>query len=289
MLSENLLREDAPLTPEEWARLDELIVRVARGRLVSRRFIDVFGPLGVGVQCIHQDIFAGTDQGAISILGDEETHSVHTEGRMYLNVPLVFKDFRLYWRDIECSRNCGMPLDFSAAAGAANFVAEAEDALILNGSETFGVEGLMNAKWRNSIPLSNWDEPGQAFFNVVEATRKLVDAGYFGPFAMVVSPGMFAKMQRVFNNTGVLEIAQVRELITAGVFQTPVLPEDGAVVVSTGPQNFDIAIAQDLITSYLGAEEMNHPFRVFETLVLRIKRPEAICTLEPPSEKGKKE
>ena len=284
MLPENLLREDVPLTADEWTRIDETVVQVARNRLVARRFVNVFGPLGAGVQCIQEDTFAGADVGGVSLLGEEEIHPVHAEARNFMPVPLIFKDFQIHWRDIETSRGLGTPLDTSAAAAAASFVAHGEDDLILNGSEKLGFEGLMNAKWRNTVPLLNWDEAGQAFQNVVDATRKLLDSGFYGPFAMAVSPGMFAKMQRVYGNTGVLEINQVRELITAGVFQTPVLPDNGALVVSTGAENLDIAIAQDLITAYLGPEKMNHPFRVLEALVLRIKRPEAICTLEPQGE-----
>ena len=44
-------------------------------------------------------------------------------------------------------------------------------------------------------------------------------------------------------------------------------------------QNFDLAIAQDLITAYMGNEGLDHLFRVMESLVLRIKRPGAICVL----------
>ncbi len=101
---------------------------------------------------------------------------------------------------------------------------------------------------------------------------------------MVVSSNFYSKMQRILDNTGVLEINQVRELMTAGVFQTPLLPDNGALVVATGAENFDLAISQDLITAYLGPEKMNHPFRILEALVLRIKRPEAVCTLEPQRE-----
>ena len=281
MLTENLLREDAPLTAEEWNQIDEIVVRVARRQLVGRRFLDVFGPLGAGVQCIHQDIFGGIGMGGVSLLGEEESDPVHAEARTFTAIPIVYKDFEIYWRDIETSRSQGTPLDTSAAAGAATFVAHAEDNLILNGSDKLCVEGLMNAEGRNTVPLLNWDENGQAFQNAVDATRKLIDAGFFGPFAMVVSPNIYARMERVYDNTGVLEINQVRELVTAGVFQTPVLKDNDAVVISTGAENFDIAIAQDLITAYLGPDRMNHPFRVLEALTLRIKRPGAICTLEP--------
>lgn len=280
MLPQNLLREDAPLSAAEWARIDEVVVEVARKRLVGRRFIPVFGPLGAGLQSVSQDTFVGADVGSVSILGEDDAHPVHAEARRVIPIPLIYKDFRIYWRDIESSRDCGVPLDTSAAAAAAAFVAQTEDDLILNGSEKLGIPGIMNASGRNSVPLLNWDEEGRAFQNVVDATKKLIDSGFYGPFALVVSPPMFARMQRVYNNTGVLEINQVREIVTAGVFQTPVLPQNAAAVISTGAENADIAIAQDLITAYLGPDNMNHPFRVLEALVLRIKRPEAICTLE---------
>jgi len=284
VLKENLLRSEAPLTNEEWERIDQAVVDAASGRLVGRRFINVFGPLGSGVDCIHQDTFAGADVGGISLLAEEDVHPVHAETRKFIPVPVIFKDFWLYWRDLETSRSRGVPLDTGAAAGAATFVAQTEDDLIFNGNEKLGLEGLMNARWRNTVPLRDWDQGGEAFQNAVEATRKLIDGGFYGPFAMVVGPSLYSKMQRVFNNTGVLEINQVRELMTAGVFQTAVLPDNGAIVVSTGVQNLDLAISQDLIAAYLGPEKMNHPFRVFEALVLRIKRPEAVCTLEPRGE-----
>jgi len=288
MLEQNLLRSEAPITAEEWDAIDRTVVAMAKSQLVGRRFINVFGPLGAGVQSYHQDVFAGTDSATISMMGNEDIHPVHAETRKFVTFPIIFKDFMIFWRDIETSRSFGLPLDTSSAAGAAIFVARAEDSLILNGDDQLGIEGLMNAKWRNTVPLLDWSVPGQAFQNVVNATRKLIADGYFGPFAMVVSPGMFAMMQRVYDNTGVLEINQVRELVTAGVFQSPVLSDSDAVIVSVGPQNLDIAIAQDFITAYLGPEHMNHPFRVLESLVLRIKRPESICTLEPQdSDKGK--
>jgi uncharacterized linocin/CFP29 family protein len=42
----------------------------------------------------------------------------------------------------------------------------------------------------------------------------------------------------------------------------------------------DLTISMDMVAAYLGAAQMNHPFRVLEALILRIKHPDAICTLE---------
>ena len=75
------------------------------------------------------------------------------------------------------------------------------------------------------------------------------------------------------------ELGHIRELCTDGVFRTSVLPQNCAVLLSTGPQNFDLAVAQDFRVAYLGAQQMNHPFRVFECAVLRISACPAICTL----------
>ena len=40
--AENPLRED------EWARLNETVIQVARRSLVGRRILDIYGPLGAG-------------------------------------------------------------------------------------------------------------------------------------------------------------------------------------------------------------------------------------------------
>jgi uncharacterized linocin/CFP29 family protein len=52
------------------------------------------------------------------------------------------------------------------------------------------------------------------------------------------------------------------------------------VVVSTGMQNLNLAIGQDMITSFTGAENMNQILRVFETIALLIRRADSICTIE---------
>ena len=77
-----------------------------------------------------------------------------------------------------------------------------------------------------------------------------------------------------------MEIDHIRQIITQGVYFSSVVDDNTILIASTGMQNFDMAIAQDFKTGYLGAQNMNHPFRVFETAVLRIKRPGSICIIE---------
>lgn len=268
-----------PLRPEEWDRLNDTVIQTARRTLIGRRFIDLYGPLGPGVQTVPHDQFLGADKGEVDLVGEVETANVFADRRTFKTVPLVYKDFLLHWRDIEAARTHNMPLDVSAAAGAAAFCAIREDELIFYGDEKLQYEGLMTAHGRTQMELYDWTQPGNGFRNVVEATERLNANGHFGPYAMVCSPRLFALLHRIYEKTGVLEIQTIRQLLVDGIYQSNRLRGDVAVVVSTGRENLDLAVAMDMAVAYLGAERMNHPFRVIEAVMLRIKHPDAICTI----------
>ena len=276
--AENPLRED------EWARLNETVIQVARRSLVGRRILDIYGPLGAGVQTVPHDEYTGVTPGAVDIVGEQETASVFTDARKFKTIPIIYKDFLLHWRDIEAARLHNMPLDVSAAAGAAALCAQQEDELIFYGDPKLGHEGLMNATGRLTVGLGDWTTPGAGYLSIVEATRKLNESGHYGPYAVVLSPRLFSMLHRIFEKTGVLEIETIRQLAADGVFQSNRLRGDSGVVVSIGRENMDLAVAMDMVAAYLGASRMNHPFRVLESLILRIKHPDSICTLEsqPP-------
>jgi uncharacterized linocin/CFP29 family protein len=273
---------DAPFNAEQWESLEQTVIESAKRQLVGRRFIDIYGPLGEGVQTVVNDIFARPEMGNLSLHG-EETGLSQPTSRVNLTIPMLYKDFILYWRDIQQSKSMDMPIDFSPAANAAQQCALLEDDLIFNGSNLFHLPGLMNVKGRLTHIRSDWMKSGNAFSDVVEARNKLLSMGHSGPYALVVSPSLYALLHRVHEGTHVLEIEHVRELMTDGVYQSPVIAGEAGVVIATGRQNLDLAIAEDFDTVFLDYENMNYLFRVYECLALRIKRPSAICTLEDPN------
>jgi uncharacterized linocin/CFP29 family protein len=278
-MSKKNIFPDAPLTDSEFVQLDQTVIDAARKQLVGRRFIHLYGPLGRGIQSIHNDIYSENVQASIDFRGSMDTQTESTR-RVNYTIPMLYKDLVLYWRDIEQAKALGIPIDFSPAANAARQVALLEDQMIFHGSAEFDIPGLMNVKERLTHITENWYESGKAFSDVVEARNKLLEMGHNGPFAMVLSPELYSLLHRVHKDTNVLEIEHVRELITDGVFQSPVLKGKTGVIVNTGQHNLDLAVSEDFDTAYLGEEGMNHPFRVYETVALRIKRPSAICTLE---------
>lgn len=275
------LYPDAPLSEADFDQLEQIIIEAAKSQLTGRRFIELYGPLGRGMQSIHTDIFSEKSAAHMDLQGSFETE-IESAKRVNYTIPMLYKDFVLYWRDIEQTKALDIPMDFSAAANAARDVALLEDEMIFHGAKQFDIPGLMNVKGRQTHLISNWYESGTAFQDVVEARGKLMEMNHNGPYALVLSPELYALLHRVHRDTNVLEIEHVRELVTGGVFQSPVLKGKTGVLVNTGRNNLDLAISEDFETAYLGEEGMNHPFRVFETAVLRIKRPSAICTFADP-------
>lgn len=274
---------DSPLTQDEWKQMDETVIDMARRQLVGRRFIDIYGPLGEGIQTITNDVYEESRFGGLSLRG-ESLEMTQPSKRVSMTIPILYKDFMLYWRDVAQARTLGMPLDMSAAANAAAGGALMEDDLIFNGAAEFDLPGLMNVKGRLTHLKSDWMESGNAFADIVEARNKLLKMGHSGPYALVVSPELYALLHRVHKGTNVLEIDHVRNLVTDGVYQSPTIKGRSGVLVATGRHNLDLAVAEDFDTSFLGDEQMNSLFRVYECVVLRIKRPSAICTLEETEE-----
>lgn len=275
-----LLRDQAPLRPEQWQALDQTVVRTAREALVGRRLIPIFGPLGAGVQAVPDDRLSGADSGAVDLLGNSDAASVRLSVRRYLPIPLIYKDFVVPWRDLEFAAQGGAPLDTAGAAAAAAACAHAEDDLIVNGNVLLGLPGLRTVDGAQHLALGDWRDPEQAFGRTVEAMEALFGAGFYGAATVLTSPLLFARLNRMFGNSGLLTLEQVQKIVRGGVFQSSVVPENTALVIAADAATVDLALAQDMTIGYQGPENLNHVFRVLEALVLRIKQPRAIVVLE---------
>jgi uncharacterized linocin/CFP29 family protein len=276
-----LQREQSPLSGHEWAVIDQAVVRTAQSMLIGRRFLSVIGPFGPGVETLPNDIIGGTDLGQVDLLGNEDPDTIGIAERSFLPLPLLYRDFWVHWRDLEASRQVGVPLDLGKAAAAAAATAQAEDRLVFDGEARLGLPGLRTVEGRQSLPMSDWGSMRRAFADVVEGVRVLTASGFSGPYALATSPRLYAELNRVFDETGVLELEQVEKLARRGVYPSALLPDPSALLVDSGAQNMDLAIGLDLSTAYVESTNLNHRLRVVESLVLRIRRPAAVCVFEP--------
>ncbi|MBI4534204.1 MAG: encapsulin [Candidatus Melainabacteria bacterium] len=216
----------------------------------------------------------------VDLEGGRDARVIQAESEIYRRIPLIYKDFVFHWRDVELSRALNAPLDVSRAVRAAHFLSHREEDLIYNGNTALGIEGLLNAERRLKVKRLNWKQFGNAYTNIREATLSLLKARHHRPYAAVLSPQLYAELLKAEKDIPIIEIDSISKLCEDGVYQSQALAPDQGVVISSGPENFDVAIAEDVSVAYLGATNMNYSFRIYESLVLRIKRPTAICTLE---------
>lgn len=271
-------RASAPLTAEEWDLIDQQVVKAAKEVMVARRVIDVLGPLGPGVYSFPYSYYS-SGKSVIGLVGDEED-LLEAAGRHTVNLPMIYQDFKLFWRDMEADRNLGAPLDVATAALAANAVALKEDDLIFNGSKELGHEGLFTATGRQKLKISNWEENGAGLADVVKAKNLLAQAGHYGDASLVVSPALYGQLVRQYGMTGMLELDQVKALVQGGVFYSNMIQGNKGVLLSNRAPNVQMVVGQDLVTGYTESSKMNHIFRVMETAALLIRRADAIVTIE---------
>jgi uncharacterized linocin/CFP29 family protein len=274
------MRKDAPFGEEVWSAIDAAVVAAAKQVLVGRRFLPFTGPLGPGTQAIPIDKLSDIDQGAVSIFGEEDAAVAHVSARHWVQLPLLYKDFLLGWRDVEMEHQYGIPVDTGAAYAAAAACARLEDQIVFNGSPTGGLPGLMTVEGHLSVAGGDLKQPGRPLAVVSEAIGKLAAAGSLEPYALVLTPELFTHLFAIHPETGRLEFALISERCKAGVFQSTALPDNHGVVVSVLPHQLDLVVGLDMACGYMGPEKMNHLLRVMETVALRIRRPSAICTLD---------
>jgi uncharacterized linocin/CFP29 family protein len=279
-MQELLARDQAPLSRDEWAQLDAAAVATARRLLVGRRFLDLFGPLGAGLQEVPYQLFPPQEPAVVTVSVSDEPMPAPPGTRVLAPVPLLYRDFLLPWRDLEEARRLHLPLSTDPAAAAAAQVALREDDLIVNGEGEAGTPGLLTVPAALHTDAGEWATPGAAFRATTAAIQRLLSAGFPPPYALLVNPVAFAHLQRVYAGSGVLEVAHVRALVQGGVYQTSAIRTAPGLVLALGAHNVDLALGQDLTIAYLGPHGMSQLFRVFETLTVRIKRPQAICVLE---------
>lgn len=274
-------RDQSPLTYDEWDQLEKAIWQVAKSTLVCRRFMPVVGPIGVGHQVISYDVYLGVEPGVCEVRPGEESEAcepVRTGKRKYITLPTIYKPFTISWRDLEYYRQFNLPIDTSQASAAAFATAVAEDTLIIHGNRRLEIDGLLTVEGRQTMSMSDWDVMGNAFNDVSLGIARLSEKGFYGPYYLILNPKDYFKLNRVYHNTGLLEIEQIKKLVEE-VYHTPIMPEGKALLVSAGPQNMDIVIGLDFSLAYVESTNMVHHFRVMEIVAPRIKRPGAVLVI----------
>lgn len=268
-----LMRGTAPLSGSQWEAIDGAVVAEASKILVGRRFLDV-KVVGAAVQHVRLDTVEKPDLASADFWGREEAPAAAVTGRKLLELASVYADFMISWRDIDGGHGAGV----QAARDAAVLAAKREDGIIFHGDKKLGIAGIFTVKGVYEHPISDWSKGENAVTDLAKCIEVLVDKGNSGERALILSTDLFAKLHRIQPGTGLMEIDRVRSL-AGKLLHSNKLEKNTACLVYCESRNIDLVIGQDLVTAYMGNDKLDHVFRVMETLVPRIKRPQAIAVL----------
>ena len=257
--------------------MNEIVRETATRKLVGRKIISIYGPIGGGAQSISEDIFGEKEGAKVDLIGTGKPYEIEREARNFVKLPIIYKDFILSWRDIELAKYNNIPIDLAPAEHAASQVFYSEDDMIFNGAPEFDQPGLLNVKGRNEFAINGWPEAGDGLNSVVEALSTIYKKREVGPFAMALHPDLFAGLHRLYGNSGLLEIRHIEKLVAGGIYPTPVLPKGAGVLFPLGSDHLDIVIGRPETVVYRCHRDVNPEFRVLETVGLRIKNPTVIC------------
>ncbi len=270
MALEFLNRDKAPFGSKVWEAIDRTVTETARGQLVGRRFLSIDGPYGIGLISVER-------RGQIAAGGTAEQTEAGLAAGVSTSMPAIYKIFRLGLREIKAFEEYNQPLNLTAAVQATMACAKMEDQLIFKGNEGLGLEGLLTATGRNEVETGDWKRADDAFEDIVSALQMLDARGFSGPYALALTPHLYNQLYRVYENRDIFVIQQIEGLVKAGIYKAPVL-ERGGVLVATG--NFiHLILGQDFTTSFVSSEGLFFNFAVFESVLLRINDPAAICVL----------
>lgn len=265
---EFLGRGDAPFSDALWTQIDNAVVGTVKATLVGRRFLPLYGPLGPGVSFAKIDA-PGREEVA------EDGFAV-ISNRAMQQVPQLYEDFWLWWRDIEMSDREGVPVEVGAACVAAQKMALREDEMVFYGVDKLGITGLLNAKGANTLKRSDWSAGQGAFTDVASGIALLLEKGRIGRHTLVVSQDLFVQLQRIQDGTGVLESERIGKLLDGRIFTSPILKPKTAMLLCAQSHYMDLLVGQDISVGYTEAVDFNHHLRVMETALVRVKYPDAV-------------
>ena len=227
----------------------------------------MLGPYGVGLTSIE----LGTDSFCRQPRPDEAGAVVSHA----IAVPMLRKSFGLSVRRIQGHLEMGLPIDLTPVQDAAEAVARREEEFIYYGQPDFHLEGLLTARGRHEVEVSDWSKVEQALSDVLLAVNKLDPAAFMAVRAVAVAASLQRSVPPLRRHR-LLQLEHLKRLCELGVRKAAI---DGAVLVDAHAGR--IIVGQDLMTGYSHNDGIHHQLFVSESLVLMLDDPEAICTLKP--------
>lgn len=261
-----LNRNASPFTNDLWSAFDHAAVKAARDMLTGRRFLEIEGPYGVGLNTIEVGHDTFCREPAPNEAGAVMGHAI--------SVPMLRRSFNLSIRRLAGHLEMNQPLDTTPVEEAAEAVALREEEFVYYGQKDFNLHGLLTSPGRNDIAGGDWNDPDTALENVVAAVTRLDESGFRGPHALVAAPEIYNGLFRRYGESDLPQADHIARLCTRGIYKAPI---KGAAVID--PRAGKIIVGQDMMVGYAGSDGIHAQLFASESIVLKLDSPAAVCTI----------
>lgn len=211
------LRTNDVLRKDEWSQLDTALIEVARQRLPLVTALIAAGlsfniSNGLGTTILEWETVSDMEPADVSMSGvtrgEEDTLEFVLQS---MPLPIIHKDFTINIRKLTASRTLGQPLDTTQAELAGRLVAEATEAMVIDGhatrvgsAEIFGLDTVPNSQAITMTAL--WDTTSIAVnyvTDVLAAIAAMQVDFMFGPYQLVVNYTTWNRMQNDYIATDI--------------------------------------------------------------------------------------
>ncbi len=262
----HLHRELAPISDRAWDEIDTGARRTLRTFLAVRQGVDFSGP--------H-----GWDYSADSLGRLERVPGPvdGVEAGIRVVQPLIElrHTFSMSKADIDDIDRGRPDPDLAMVIEAAKRAALAEDHIVFNGFKEAHITGMAEA---TPHPRVNIDDNYVEYPKLVaRAVATLREAGIDGPYAAVLGPRCWTGVIETTESGGYPVLEHLRLILGGPVVWGPAV--DGAVVLSTRGEDFQLTCGEDMALGYVSHDARSVQLFLEESVGFRVPTPEAAVAL----------
>jgi len=258
----HLHRELAPISDKAWEEIEKEATRTLRTFLAARQIVDFSGPHGWDHSA---DNLGRLERVAGPVDG--------VEAGVRVVQPLVElrHTFSMSRADIDDIDRGRPDADLSKVVEAAKRAAVAEDHIVFEGFKEAHITGIAEASTYPPIELdNNYAEYPKL---VAKAVSSLREAGIGGPYAAVLGPRCWTGVIETTEYGGYPVLEHLRLILGGPVVWAPAV--DGAVVLSTRGNDFQLICGEDMTLGYLSHGPDTVELFLEESMGFQVLTPEA--------------
>jgi len=204
----NALRTNDVLRKDEWKQMDDVLIGVARKRLVGVNALVSRGLVyninnGLGTTMLEWERVTDMEPANVSMSGvTEGERDITAYDLQSMPLPIIHKDFSINIRKLEASRKSGQGLDMAQIAMASTLVSEAVESMLFLGSTIKAggstIPGLLTHANRNTGSVTaNWDTAAtgeQMVDDIIAMIGAAQSDNMYGPYGIFVPNAAYLRM-----------------------------------------------------------------------------------------------